>query len=123
MVTALVSWADLDAHLRPMGPIGDHLHRALDQMRADAGVHGIDIGETYVAGDSPLVLLTALQSAFNPDPSSSRYETMPAPSIDDHGSYTARDSGKPIRVYTDLDVRLMFADLFAKLAASHQGHR
>jgi len=33
----------------------------------------LKIGETYIMGDSPLVLLTALQSSFEADPSSSSY--------------------------------------------------
>jgi purine nucleosidase len=113
----LLSWAELDARVRPMGPIGEYLYRALDEVRQRAGAHGVDIGETYIAGDSPLVLLTALQSSFEPDPSSSRYETVPAPAIGDDGTYRSGASGRPIRVYTDLDVRLMLADLYAKLAA------
>ena len=42
---------------------------------------------------------------------------MAAPSIDDAGGYRVPASGRTIRVYTDLDVRLMFSDLYAKLAA------
>ena len=76
---------------------------------------GRDLGETYVLGDSPLVLLTALQSPFEPDPSSSQYVTRRAPSFDDQGRYVERRDGRFIRVYTRLDTRLMFEDLIAKL--------
>ncbi|MCV2394444.1 nucleoside hydrolase [Actinotalea sp. M2MS4P-6] len=117
---ALMSFAELDALVRPAGALGAHLVDALEQVRTMAGAAGLDIGETYILGDSPLVLLTALQSSFEADPSSSRYVTMPAPRIADDGSYRAEPSGRPIRVYTDLDVRLMFGDLVAKLAA-HAG--
>jgi purine nucleosidase len=113
----LMSWAELDARVRPMGPVGESLYRAIDSVRERAAEHGIDIGETYIAGDSPLVLLTALQSSFEPDPASSCYEIVPAPEIDNDGAYVANGSGRPIRVYTDLDVRLMLEDLYAKLAA------
>jgi hypothetical protein len=44
-------------------------------------------------------------------------EIVPAPAIDDGGAYLAGDSGRPIRVFTDLDVRLMFEGFYAKLAA------
>ena len=74
------------------------------------------LGETYVAGDSPLVALTALQSAFEPDPSSSFYDVVPAPEIGDDGRYVPRPDGRPIRVYTQIDNRLMLEDLYAKLA-------
>jgi Inosine-uridine preferring nucleoside hydrolase len=115
---ALVSWAELEARVRPAGPLGAYLYRALDRVRQRAATHGMDIGETYIAGDSPLVLLTALQSSFEPEPSSSRFETRPAPTIENDGAYTLGSSGRPIRVYTHLDVRLMLEDLYAKLAAA-----
>jgi purine nucleosidase len=78
---------------------------------------GLNLGETDIQGENPLVLLTALQSSFEPDPSSSRHVTVAAPSIDDTGGSRVPASGRTIRVYTDLDVRLMFSDLSAKLAA------
>ncbi len=112
----LMSFDEIDAQIRPAGALGAHLAAALDHVREFAGAAGFDIGETYILGDSPLVLLTALQSAFEADPSSSRYVTMPAPGIADDGSYVANASGRPIRVYTHLDMRLMFSDLVAKLA-------
>ena len=42
-----------------------------------------------------------------------------APRINDDGTYTPRSGGRQIRVYTRLDVRLMFDDFYAKLAAHH----
>jgi purine nucleosidase len=109
----LMSWAELETRVQPMGELGAYLYRHIDAVRAK----GVDLGETYVAGDSPLVLLTALQSSFEPDPSSSFYDAVPAPQIDDDGFYVARPDGRPIRVYTQLDNRLMLEDLYAKLAA------
>lgn len=115
---ALFSWAELVTRVRPHGEIGRHLYDALAGVATMAGSHGVDLGETYICGDSPLVLLTALQSAFEPDPSSSVYVTRAAPRILDDGSYDPglRQGPRPIRVYTRLDLRLMFADLCAKLA-------
>jgi hypothetical protein len=114
----MASMTELERWVRPVGPIGDHLVSALERVAANALVDpGWNLGETYVLGDNPLVLLTALQSNFHADPSSSRYVSMPAPRIDDQGRYVARLDGRAIRVYTQLDVRLMFGDLFAKLAA------
>ena len=102
-----------------MGALGAHLFDAIARVYELAAKHGFALGETYIMGDSPLVLLTALQSAFEPDPSSSRYETVPAPEIGDDGAYVPGSGGRDIRVYTELDVRLMFADFFAKLRAHH----
>lgn len=112
----LMSFAELETRLRPCGAIGEYLAERVAQVAAMAGAHGLDIGETYGLGDSPLVLLTALQAAFEPDPSSSRHVTLPAPAIDDDGRYVPRPDGRPIRVYTQLDTRLLLEDLVAKLA-------
>ncbi|MFD2571814.1 hypothetical protein ACFSUS_14310 [Spirosoma soli] len=76
----------------------------------------LNIGEPYVLGDSPLVLLTALQSSFEPDPSSSSYTIKLAPTISQQGTYEFNDKGRPVRVYTQLDIHLMLNDFFAKLA-------
>ena len=43
------------------------------------------------------------------------------PTINDDGSYTARDSGRDIRVYRRVDLRLMFGDLFDKLTVHDSG--
>ena len=100
-----------------MGELGAYLYRHVDAVARAAAPARLRLGETYVAGDSPLVLLTALQSSFEPDPSSSLYDTVPAPAIGDDGVYAARADGRPIRVYTLLDIRLMLEDFYAKLQA------
>jgi len=113
----LVSMTELLTYIRPAGRIGAYLYERVFDIFELAAQVGLNLGETYILGDSPLVLLTALQSSFQPDPSSSRYVTRYAPRINDDGTYTERESGRQIRVYTDLDVRLMFSDLFTKLQA------
>jgi purine nucleosidase len=110
---ALVSMSELVARVQGRGPVGGYLYAAL--VRAHAREER-NLGETYVLGDNPLVLLTALQTQFEPATSSSAYAVLPTPWIDDDGSCRARRDGRPIRVYTRLDVRLMLEDLFAKLA-------
>ena len=114
---ALMSTAELEAYVRPAGPAGAHVAERIGRVFELAAGAGLNLGETYIQGDNPLVLLTALQSSFEADASSSRHVTVPAPSIDDAGGYGAPASGRAIRVFTDLDVRLMFADLYSKLAA------
>ena len=74
------------------------------------------LGETYVMGDSPLALLTALQSSWEMAPSSCRYFEVPAPKIGDDGSYEENSSGRTIRVYSQLDTRLMMEDFYAKVS-------
>jgi inosine-uridine nucleoside N-ribohydrolase len=114
--TVLASRAELLVHMRSSGPLGRHLFDALGSVAAMAGPLGVHLGETYILGDSPLVLLTALQSSFHPDPSSSAYVSMPCPRISDSGAYEPDPDGRNIRVYRTLDTRLLLADLFAKLA-------
>ena len=79
------------------------------------GQYNLNIGETYIMGDSPLVLLTALQSSFEPDPSSSAYEIKIAPRISEQGNYAFNQNGHNIQVYTNLNIDLMFNVFFAKL--------
>jgi inosine-uridine nucleoside N-ribohydrolase len=117
----LVSYAELEARVRPMGAAGAYLVEAIDRVGRVAGEHGLQLGETYALGDSPLVLLTALQSAFEPDTSSSRHVTMPTPILQADGSYGPNPTGRPMRVYTHVDTRLMFEDFYCKLAASADG--
>jgi hypothetical protein len=73
------------------------------------------MGEVYIYGDNPLVLLTAIQSSFEPDPSSSTYLIKQAPRINEDGVYETNLNGRNIRVYHQLDNRLLFDDFFAKL--------
>jgi hypothetical protein len=69
-----------------------------------------NLGETYVLGDHPPVLVTALQSSFEPDTTSSRLAVVPCPRIGEDGLYENAPEGRPIRVYAWLDVRLMLED-------------
>jgi purine nucleosidase len=114
--TVLASRAELLVHMGSSGPLGRHLFDALGSVAAMAGRHGVHLGETYILGDSPLVLLTALQSSFHPDPSSSSYVSMPCPLLADSGVYEPNADGRIIRVYRTVDTRLILADLYAKLA-------
>lgn len=110
---ALVSHAELRARMIAKGKLAGFLMGRLDDLMSRAD-HSL--GEAYVLGDNPLVLLTALQSAWEADPSSSKYVSVPAPRINDAGQYEPNPEGRSIRVYTQLDNRLMFEDFYAKLA-------
>lgn len=111
----LASFGELRARL-DVGALGRRIFAPLERVADLVEQHGGSIGETYIMGDSPLVLLTALQSSFEADPSSSESIVVPTPAIDADGQYVARGGGRPLRVFTRLDVRLMFEDLYAKLA-------
>lgn len=109
-----ISFAELGAGLRSAGRLGEFLTEQLERV---APLMNLNLGETYILGDSPLVTLTALQSSFDPDTSSSDYVVRPTPRIADDGRYVADAGGRPMRVYQTIDTRLTFADMFAKFAA------
>jgi purine nucleosidase len=110
----LASHAEIFHLLAGGGAVGEFLAGRLRDLLARAK-HSL--GEAYVLGDTPLVLLTALQSGWEPDACSSEYVLVPRPRISDTGTYQPEPSAAPIRVYTRLDTRLMMADLTAKLHA------
>ncbi|WP_432564172.1 nucleoside hydrolase [Kineococcus sp. SYSU DK003] len=112
----LASMTELQQRIGTRGELGAHLFAELDRIADVCGQFGLSTGETYVLGDTPLVLLTALQSSFEADPASSSYRTLPCPELDDRGEYVPGPGGRPIRVYDRLDTRLALEDLYAKLA-------
>ncbi|MFO1400077.1 MAG: nucleoside hydrolase [Steroidobacteraceae bacterium] len=118
----LVGRAELERSLRPAGRLGEYLLARIDSLRRMAEQapppHRMNLGETYALGDSPLVTLTALQSAFQPEPASSRYETRARPSITPQGGYGPPVRGRTVRVYTHIDTRLTFEDMYAKFAGA-----
>lgn len=111
----IASMSELILRVKPHGSLGAHLYQTLEDVFAMVAPHGLNMGEVYVLGDSPLVLLTALQTGFESDPASSAYAQLPRPRIGPDGGYVPRSDGHPIRVYSGLDVRLMLEDLYAKL--------
>jgi purine nucleosidase len=118
---AVASRSELLVRMRPHGPLGAHLFDAVG-ARVDAWSQGLRMGETYTFGDSPVVLLTALGGAYDGgEPSSSRWVKRPRPRLRDDGLYEPADDTAPIRVFSEIDVRLLFEDLYAKLASHAAG--
>lgn len=111
----LCSLAELTEQLEQCGTTGNYLLRSLTDLMEGMKQWKVQMGETYVLGDSPLVLLTTLQTGWEADPASSDYVVLPAPRIAQDGTYESNPAGRSIRVYTRLDTRLLFADMFAKL--------
>ncbi len=110
----LVSDIELRHRVASEGPVGALLYEAIRSVRGDVEALGGGFGETYALGDSPLVLLTALQSYFQSDPSSSDYVIRACPVLDDAGNFTT-EVGRDVRVYHRVDLRLMFEDMFLKI--------
>lgn len=111
----LMPYSALVTKVKGQGKTGDFLVAAIERLMKLTNEHNYPLGETYIMGDSPLVLLTALQSSFEADPSSSKYSLQPAPKINDQGLYEVNTSGRNIRVYTQLDSYLLLEDFYAKL--------
>lgn len=105
----LMTYAELLTKVKNQGETGRYLCEKIE------GIFAIMPAESYIMGDNPLVLLTALQSIFEADTSSSKYVIKQAPLINAQGIYEVNRNGRNIRVYTELDNRLMFDDFFAKL--------
>ncbi len=114
----IVSDAELKTRLGAAGELGPWLIDCIAQVKNRPG---LNLGETYILGDSPLVTLTALQTGFEPDSASSAYVVRPTPRLSDKGLYAADPNGRPMRVYTQIDTRLTFEDMFARFASLHQG--
>ncbi len=111
---AILPYSQLLLKVKPQGKTGAYLTNTLDNLMARINKF-VNLGEVYILGDSPLVLLTALQSSFEADPSSSEYVIKMAPTINEKGDYIFNPNGRNIRVYTRLDIQLMFNDFFTKL--------
>jgi purine nucleosidase len=113
----LVSLAELDARVRPCGALGRFLCDAVAAAEGPLRGFGMSLGEAYVLGDGPLVLLTALQSTCESDPASCEYVLKDRPSILESGLYGAPTGRGKIRVYTRIDTRLLLEDFIWKLRA------
>jgi purine nucleosidase len=110
---ALYSYSELVYKIKPNGITGKFLVEKIDDvLKKSKG----SLGEAYILGDSPLVLLTVLQAPWSGDPSSSNYVIESCPKVNDSGLYEETTGNRQIRVYTSIDTRLMFDDLVAKLA-------
>jgi len=78
-------------------------------------------------GDNPLAVLTSLgdwvpgfdgkTAAYNRT-GAGRYDEVVCPLLNPDGTFTPRTEGRRIRIYKDIDTRLMFGDFFAKLAVN-----
>jgi inosine-uridine nucleoside N-ribohydrolase len=112
---ALLPYSQLQLKIKPNGEIGKYLNNVLEDLMIRIKQWHLNLGETYILGDSPLVLLTALQSSFEADPSSSEYVLKACPLINASGAYEYNANVRNIRVYQRLDINLMFNDFFAKL--------
>ena len=60
-----------------------------------------------------LVLLSSLQTTFEPDAASSYYDIIPRPRLAPDGTYRYPQDTRPMRRYRRIDNNLLFDDMFA----------
>src|SRR6185437_1953831 len=88
------------------------LFKASDKLRKI-----LNPGETWILGDSPLVVLTALSDwTYYNHTGSSAFDEPIAPHLNSDGSFEQRGEGRKIRVYKSIDTRMMFSDFFCEAA-------
>ncbi|WP_084106321.1 nucleoside hydrolase [Demequina sp. NBRC 110056] len=111
---ALMSRSEAWSRVRSRGALGRHV---FDQIghRVDAWSRGLKMGEAYGLGDHTLVSLTALGGPYSPEPYTSDYTDVPRPSLLENGLYGEQSDAGTIRVYSSIDVRLLFEDFYGKL--------
>jgi purine nucleosidase len=101
-----------------MGRIGAYLADGIDRVVERAAQRGHNLGEPYARRDSPLVVVTVLQTPSQPDSSSGSSVTIAMPELGFDGLCRANASGRRLRVYTCVDTRLMFEDSSTSLRRS-----
>ena len=108
------STAELITRMKNKSKLGEYLFEKISAVARRNIEVSKYFSELYSLGDSPLVLLTALQTGFEPAPASSQWIDRERPMIDDKGSYVFEEQSNTVRVFTHLDVRMMFEDMYAK---------
>lgn len=105
----LVSLAELEYRVRPMGKLGEYLFDQLNEHALAYGRSPVRTGEAWILGDSPVVGLILW-------PQPNDYDWVPAPRVDADMRYIHEQKNRPIRVYRKVDHRFILEDFFAKLA-------
>lgn len=112
-----LSLAELEYKVACQGEIGAYLLEQLDEHAQEDGprASAFRTGETWVVGDSPAVGLLLYEHRFE-------FDWVEAPLITADMAYVHTKLNRPIRVYRNIDSRLILDDFFAKLALFHTKH-
>ncbi len=105
--TVTIGIAEIRRRIAPCGRIGAHLYENLMTYNHSEGA-GWTQGESWSLGDSPAAAL-----AINPG--CGRFETAPAPFVEEDTSSAERPGNRSIRIYKDVDSRYILEDFIAKL--------
>ena len=107
-----VSLAELQVKLAPHGAIGNYLFKQLIEFLTYADSNGWPMTEVFTICDMTVTGLLLDEQRFC-------YEYVPAPAISEEMFYFSRENARPIRVYKDIDIRVVLEDLFCKLAINY----
>lgn len=104
-----VSFAELEARVRPCGEIGQYLCEQLHEHAHTPQPRNNPFrsGETWVLGDNPAVGLILYEHRFC-------FDWRCAPQISADMTYHHTGRNRPIRVYNSIDSRLILEDMYAK---------
>lgn len=118
--SSLVPFTVIRRGCKRAGALGEYLLGELNGVRQMvAGFMG-HAGATYVLGDQPLVLLSSLQTTFEPDAASSYYDVIPRVRLAEDGTYRYPEDARPMRRYTHIDNNVLFDDMFASFEALNE---
>lgn len=106
-----ISFADLAMKVRPCGAVGAYLFDELLEVNQMLSQYPGTArrGENWCLGDQPAAAVL-LQSGER-----KHYHEQPAPLLGDDYSYIANPGGRSIRIYDQIDTRMLLDDFFAKL--------
>lgn len=112
-----VTLAELSYKVRPCGRIGEYLFDQLvKQNHQDYNPFFLlRTGENWTLGDNTTIAVL-LQNHFR-----GNWHETKAPKIRDDLTYAENPTGKTIRVYDSIDVRMTLEDFFAKLNLAYSG--
>jgi len=107
------SLSELQLKGAPYGDIGKYLFEQLLEVNDEHGYRGSwTTGEIWNLGDSPTIGLMLY-------PSDHLSEMREVPFVDKELNYHFDGSGRHIKVYNDIDSRLILEDMFAKLKCQY----
>lgn len=112
---AIISESELRIRIGGTGPLGAYMYGEIKHLLDGVASAGQPVTGGYDIGDNALVLLTALQTVFEADPSSSRWIYKPTPRIMESGDYRPMRDTRTMRIYTQIDMRLIVEDMCLKI--------
>ena len=113
--TLEVSLAELKRRVFPCGRLGEYLYRQLEEenhveYRPDFRLRS---GENWTLGDNTTIAVLLMSGVRG------NWHTEPAPMLGEDLIFRPDPSGRTIRVYDSIDVRMTLEDLFCKLELAY----